>query len=372
MRRLTTMLIFLALVACGERHERPALEIGSVLSGDTAGYARAVSPRQFRFPRDHGPHPSFRSEWWYFTGNVSAAGGERFGLQLTFFRSALSSRSPAGESPWRSRQVYMAHFALTDGARGRFHGFERFSRGAAGLAGAQAVPFRVWLEDWAVSGAGPAAVPPMALTASQGNVAVDLRLEASKPPVLQGDGGLSRKGEGEGNASYYYSVTRMRAVGRVRVGGHQYDVSGTVWMDREWSTSVLEKEQVGWDWFALQLDDTTEVMVYHLRRRNGTPDPHSRGVVVDAQGRKVDLKPSQFQLEVLEHHRAPSGVRYPSQWRVRVPGLAIDVVVTPLVADQELDVSFRYWEGAVQVEGRRGARRVGGVGYVELTGYAKP
>lgn len=354
------------LAACGrEEPTREApLALQSVLAGDSAGFARAVAPRTFHFPDDHGPHPAFRTEWWYYTGNLRSAAGERYGFQLTFFRSALSPDSVRGTSPWRTRQAWMAHFALTDAARSKFRAFERFSRGAVGLAGARAEPYRVWLYDWEAAGRGTDATPVMTLRAGAEGAAIDLVLEPAKPPVLQGDAGLSRKGSRPGNASYYYSLTRMRARGVVRSGSDSVRVEGAAWMDREWSTSVLEEGQVGWDWFALQLDDSTDVMVYHIRRRGGETDPRSRGVVVDARGNKTDLPPGGFDLEVLDRWRSPSGTVYPSSWRLAVPSAGIDVAVEPLLDDQELNLSFRYWEGAVRVRGTHA-----GYGYVELTGY---
>jgi predicted secreted hydrolase len=330
-----------------------------------------VEHRAFSFPQDHGPHPEFRTEWWYYTGNLATAEGRRLGFQLTFFRSALAPEMPERGSAWATRQAWLAHFALSDIEGGRFHSFERWSRGAVGLAGIQATPFRVWVEDWsAAADGGP--VFPMRLRASQGEVALDLRLEQGKPPVLQGDRGLSRKSSEPGNASYYYSLTRMPAAGTVRVGAETLAVTGAAWMDREWSTSSLGAGQVGWDWFALQLSDGTDLMLYQLRDAAGRPDPASSGTVIDPGGASRTLALRDFSLEVLDHWQSPnSGARYPSRWRLRLPSAGLDLTITPLLANQELDVSFRYWEGAVAVEGTRRGAPVGGRGYVELTGYTE-
>ena len=336
-----------------------------------AGFARVVAARPFAFPADHGPHPEYRTEWWYYTGNLETAEGRHFGVQLTFFRIALAPRPVPRASAWGTTQLYMGHLAVTDVAAGRFRALERLSRGALGLAGAQTNPFRVWLEDWAVEGQGPAALP-MRLVAAESGLAIDLTLESGKAPVLHGRQGLSQKGPEPGNASYYYSLPRMPARGTIRVGGETWAVRGLAWMDREWGTSALGRDQVGWDWFALQLGDGRELMLYRLRRRDGSLDPQSAGTLIGADGSTQALGAEAVRVDVLDEWRSPrDGARYPARWRLRVPAEALDLEVTPYLADQELDVTVRYWEGAVRVEGRAGGSAVSGQGYVELTGYAE-
>lgn len=339
-------------------------------SGGEDGFARAESPRRFEFPRDHGPHPEFRTEWWYFTGNLEDPAGRRFGFQLTFFRAALSPAPPPRSSSWASAQAYMAHFAVTD-VRGRvFRSSERFARAALGLAGASARPFRVWLEDWEASGS-PDGPPGLVLRASTPEASLDLALSRGKPPVFHGEGGVSRKGEEPGNASYYYSLTRMPARGTVRVGGAGFEVTGEAWMDREWGTSALPPGVSGWDWFALQLSDGRELMLYLLRGADGSPSPRSAGTVVEPDGSHRNLSRSDFRVETLARWRSPrQGVRYPSKWRIVVPSEGISLGVTPVLPDQEQTGSFRYWEGAVSAEGVSRSRAVDGRGYVEMTGYA--
>jgi predicted secreted hydrolase len=320
------------------------------------------------FPEDHGPHPDFRTEWWYYTGNLTTAAGRHVGFQLTFFRVALSPTAESRESGWGTRQLYVGHFAVTDTAGGRFHAFSRSSRAALGLAGAQAVPFRVWVEEWSVSGEGEAT----RLRAQEGDVAIDLTASPAKPVVLQGDRGLSRKGPEPGNASLYYSFTRMPARGTVRLGGETLEVSGEAWMDREWSTSALPKGVEGWDWFALQLDDGRELMVYLLRRRDGTVDPFSAGTLVAADGTTRRLEAGDVRVETLGHWTSPhSGVRYPARWRLSVPSAELRLEIEPRVAAQELRVGTRYWEGAVSVFAARSGRPAAGQGYVELVGYGE-
>lgn len=349
---------------------RARLSVAAALGVEAdRAFARALRPRPFAFPRDHGPHPAFRTEWWYYTGNLAAAGDRRFGFQLTFFRRALTAKPAPRASAWAASQAYMAHFALTDVAARRFHAFERVSRGALDLAGATAEPFRVWMEDWSATGLGPAGLP-MRLRAAAGGVAIDLALRSAKPVVLEGDRGLSRKGAEPGNASYYYSLTRLETEGTITLDGAAWPVRGSSWMDREWGTSALGPDEAGWDWFALQLDDGRDVMFYRLRRRDGQTDPFSAGTLVAADGSTRPLAASAVTVEPLATWRSPrTGGVYPSRWRVRIPAAGLDLLVTPRGADQELDLGLRYWEGAVTVTGRTAGRPVAGEGYVELTGY---
>jgi predicted secreted hydrolase len=366
-------------VTLGCRPERPRelaarLSVAESLRGAGAeGFAQALAPRAFHFPADHGPHPELRTEWWYYTGNLATAAGRRFGFQLTFFRNALAAHPPERASPWATNQIYLAHFTLSDIEAGRFRSFERLERGAAGLAGAVASPFRVWLADW--SATGPAAIPPLRLRAAAGGeadgAAVDLTLSAGKPPVLEGDHGLSRKGPEPGQASYYYSLPRLPAAGTVRSGGSTFAVSGLAWIDREWSTSSLGRDQVGWDWFSLQLADGRDLMLYRLRRRDGSVEPASSGTLIEADGTSRPLRWSEVALEATGLWTSPrSGARYPAGFHLRLPALGLDLAVRPLLADQELDTSFRYWEGAVAITGTDHGAPVSGSGYVELTGYA--
>jgi predicted secreted hydrolase len=355
---------------------KASLSVSGVLrAANDQGYARALEPREFRFPADHGPHPEFRTEWWYYTGNLETAEGRRFGFQLTFFRSALAPEMPTRESAWATREAWLAHFTVSDIEAGTFRSFERWGRGALGLAGAQGEPFRVWLKDWraeAVAGPPGGQTPPMCLVASEDGVGIDLFLQQGKPPVLQGERGLSRKSAEPGNASYYYSLTRMPAAGTLRVGNERFAVTGSAWMDREWSTSSLGRDQVGWDWFSLQLSDGWDLMLYRLRKKDGTADLSSSGTLIGPSGESRPLKLSDFEIENAGEWRSPrSGARYPARWRLRVPSEGLDLTVQPILEDQELDVSFLYWEGAVDVEGTRRGRPVQGRGYVELTGYTE-
>ena len=368
-------ILTLAALACAPAPPEPpapAMSVAELLGGGDAGsFARAVAPRDFSFPEDHGPHPDFRTEWWYFTGSLaSAEGGQELGYQLTFFRSALSADPEPRRSAWGASQAYMAHFAVSAPGQpaGDFFSYERYARGAGGMAGAETGPFRVWLEDWSAEGGEE--MPPVRLRAAADAVAIDLELGPGKPPVLQGDRGLSQKGREPGNASYYYSFTRLPTTGEVVVGDRRLRVTGLSWMDREWSTSVLDEGVVGWDWFSLQLDDGRDLMAYQLRREDGSADPLSAGSLVGADGEASYLPSREYRIEPLATWRSPeSGRTYPSRWRLTVPARGLELEIEPLLEDQELDHSFVYWEGAVRVGGNAGGEPIGGRGYVELTGY---
>jgi predicted secreted hydrolase len=370
--------MLLALAGC-RRSDAPDEEAGILLSkamgeGVPAGFDRAWEAREFRFPEDHGPHPDFRTEWWYFTGNVSTAGGRQFGYQVTIFRIGLTAGVESRGSSWATNQIYMGHVGLTDVQAGEHSFEERFARGAAGLAGGEGAPFRVWIEDWEIRQKGDRIrhqVPELRITAALPGGAIDLVLEAGKPLVLQGERGLSRKGPEPGNASFYYSSTRMNTTGSITVGGTRQAVCGDTWMDREWSTSALGPGVEGWDWFALQLSDSTEIMYYQLRRDDGAPDAFSKGSLIAPDGTPDPLALSDVALSVTDRWSSPSGVSYPSAWRLQVPSRRVDLTITPKVKAQLMDVSVKYWEGAVAIEGTRNGKTVRGSGYAELAGYRR-
>ena len=337
------------------------------------GFDLVLQPRTFEFPRDHGPHPRFRHEWWYVTGNLDSDRGQRFGFELTFFRIGLmppgAVRASGVVSAWHTRQLYSAHFAITDVARGQFHYVEKLSRDALGLAGAQAEPFRVWLDDWML-GTPDGSDTPWRLHAQGQGYELTLQIEPLLAPVLNGEQGLSRRADEPGAASYYYSIPRVAVHGQLTRAGTLSEVRGLAWLDREWATGSLGANEQGWDWFALQLQDGSTLMLYDLRNRNGTRDIHSAGTWVDPTGRSRPLTAEQISIDVLDHWVSPTGGRYPSRWRVRVPVAGLDVEVRPVVPDQELRTEPRYWEGAVDVHGTREGQKAEGRGYVELVGYA--
>lgn len=358
-------------------------------AGGAPAYAQAIAPRPLEFPRDQGPHPDFRQEWWYLTGNLDSTDGQRFGFELTIFRFALPPDTPqpavggssadAASSPWRAHQIYLGHFAVSDAARHRFRFTARLSRGALGLAGAQADPLRVWIGNWQIG--QTAAQQPVVIDSTPEPVAWQLQAAgqgyvltlAARPlmgPVPNGERGLSRKSGEPGNATYYYSIPRVAVQGTISRDGHPVQVHGLAWLDREWGSGSLGPQETGWDWFGLQLGDGSCLMFYSLRDRDGVQDPFSAGTWVDADGRAKPLSRDDMHIQVLEHWTDAGGARYPSRWRLVAPALGLDVTVRPVLADQELMTSPRYWEGAVDVSGTRGGRPIAGRGYVELVGYA--
>ncbi|MEB3284323.1 MAG: lipocalin-like domain-containing protein [Candidatus Sericytochromatia bacterium] len=357
-----------------------AAPVGAVAKSPAA-FVPALPGYQYVFPRDHGAHPGFRTEWWYYTGHLEAPGVRRFGYQLTFFRVGLEPGNPLGAraSAWRSDAIYLAHFALSDINQRRFHFADRLQRGGTGLANAAPQFLNVFLGPWRAGQTVPqgARSPHRhSLVAADPAFAIELEVDALKPPVIHGHEGISRKSDCPTCASHYYSLTRMATRGHVRVGTEHLPVTGTSWMDHEFGSNQLGKDEAGWDWFSLQLEDDSELMLYQLRRLDGTPVAQSSGTWVPAQGPARHLELSAFGIVPQGRWKSPtSGANYPSGWQVRVPGQGLELTVKPSFKAQELRTpgSSRetYWEGSVEVSGRRAGRPVKGRGYVELTGYAR-
>jgi len=339
---------------------------------EAAEFRLALPGYTFSFPRDHYSHDDFRTEWWYYTGHLRATSGEAYGYQVTFFRSGVAA-ARANPSRWAAKNLYLAHFAISDIPAKSFNYFERVNRAGLGQAGASGGEFHVWIGDWEVTGDGTT----QRLRAKEDGFAVDLTLVSQKPPVIHGENGISRKGEGRGHASHYYSLTRLTTEGALTVRGKSIPVSGLSWMDHEFGSTQLSPDQVGWDWFSLQFDDGTELMLYLIRKASGQPDAYSAGTFVGADGRTLGLKQADFTVEVLDRWKSPRGRgSYPMKWRLRVPTIGLDVTVTPAFPDQELNTTKStrviYWEGATSAEGTTQDRRLRGRGYVEMTGYAEP
>ncbi len=333
------------------------------------GFARALAPQDFVFPRDHGPHVDYQTEWWYYTGNLQAENGDRYGYQLTIFRRGLTpGAAPTGGL--LTNQVYFAHFAVTDVARADHRASERFSRGAGGLAGARSEPtYAVWLEDWRVDSLN-ADGSAVRLHASDPGMALDLELRSVKPPALHGDRGLSPKSVAPGNASYYVSYTRLTTTGTLTLDERVLTVSGDSWFDHEWSTSALGPQGQGWDWFSLQLSDGREVMLFQIRNVDGTLDPVSGGTLIAVDGGTTRLSADDVQLQPLESWTSPrTGAAYPIAWRVRIPAQGLDLTVRAQIPAQEMPLTFSYWEGAVVIAGNSDGQPISGFGYLEMTGY---
>lgn len=323
------------------------------------------------FPRDHGAHPEFRTEWWYYTGVLRDTSQRLYGFQLTFFRVGLVPELRGRSSRWATRDVLFAHLALTDVRAGSFRYAERTGRPVLGLAGFSTSSLDVFIRDWSARMDGRR----MKLEASFDDAILELTLTPERPPVLNGERGLSRKGPGKGNANYYYSIPRLKTVGTLRQGGRAIRLAGMTWMDHEWGTSELAPDQKGWDWFSLRLSDGRDLMLYMLRDEKGRPTSYSSGMLVEPSGQTRRLGPKDFRIRALSWWTSPrSKGRYPSGWEISIPGADLTLRVEPLVKDQELittgTTGVTYWEGIVRASGSSRGRSVSGEGYVELTGYA--
>ncbi len=337
-------------------------------------YVQATPGYAYRFPRDHGSHDAYRTEWWYYTGHLTAADGRRFGYQLTFFRRAVEpKKGPAATSRWAIHQLYFAHLALSDLTEGRFRYADKISRAGLGKAGAEAERLHVWIDRWSLD-ADPRTDAHRLRAAAQ-DFSIDLTAQAEKPPAIHGRDGVSRKGAGPGQASHYFSSTRMRTTGTVTIAGQPLTVEGLSWMDHEFGSSELDRDLAGWDWFSVQLADGSECMLYLLRHADGGIDPASSGSLIRADGRVQPLVLADFSVAVKDWWTSPhSGARYPSRWTLMLPSLGLVLDATPELADQELRTARStrviYWEGAVRIAGTRHGIPLDGHGYVELVGYA--
>ena len=335
-------------------------------------WKEATTPRQWSFPRDHGSHPEYRTEWWYFTGNLNDNGGKRYGYQLTFFRYGLALQPKQPSNAWSVRDIYLAHFALTDVARNAFHYTDRVSRAGPGLSSAKGTGMEVRVLSWSATMEGKR----MDLRAAHGGMELALRLTPAKPVVFHGHRGLSKKGPGPGQASHYYSFTDLKTEGSLKTPDMTAPVAvrGTSWFDQEFGSNQMAQEYAGWDWFALHLSDGRDLMVYYLRRKDGTVERESSGTLVERDGTSRHLALAEIETTVLSYWKSSkSAGRYPAAWRIRVAGAAIDVTVNPLAAGQELittaSTAITYWEGAVAGKGASQGKEVVVEGYAELTGY---
>jgi predicted secreted hydrolase len=350
------------------------LMLAMVLTGGTWGAEAFQTPRPgraFEFPRDHGAHPEYKTEWWYYVGHLKAASGEAFGYQLTFFRAALRQPDPRPRSAWSLNSIYFAHLAITDPARRSFAFRDKAGRGALGLSGAKAGTMRVWIDDWQAEIQGDV----FHLKAQEEGLGLNLTLKAGKPPALHGDRGYSRKSAQYDSASYYYSISRLETQGTITVAGRTLKVSGESWMDHEFFTGAMAPDLAGWDWFSVQLGDGWDVMLYLLRHKDGTVDPASSGTLIDPQGQARHLRLADFQVKSAGTWTSPhTGTTYPAGWEIAIPGAGYRLRLTPTLADQEIrapaPAKVTYWEGEVKVEGTKNGTPADGLGYAELTGYA--
>jgi predicted secreted hydrolase len=353
------------------RSKLAALAAGLLLLNPLAAQYRTALPGyRFEFPRDYFDHPDFQTEWWYYTGNLKSTNGHRYGFELTFFRQAVG-RDPAPAATWDVRDIYLTHLALSDLDGQEFYHTERMNRAGPGIAGVSASSARIWNGNWQIQWEGA----DQKLQAVEKQFQLHLTLHSEKPPVIHGENGVSQKSQGAGHASYYISLTRLAAVGKLELNGETLDVSGLAWMDHEFFTHQLEADQVGWDWLSLQLEDKTELMLFRIRRKDGSLDPFSAGTFVDAQGRSTHLRAADFILRPLaENWTSPAtGRNYPIAWKIVIPKLEIELEASTSLAAQELagktSLAPTYWEGAITLAGHRGAMPLAGLGYLEMTGY---
>jgi predicted secreted hydrolase len=348
--------------------------LGLVIPVLSSSFKQAMPGYRYEFPKDHGSHEAMKTEWWYYTGHLQDAEGKTFGYELTFFRIGNEREQLPTDSAWALKNVYMTHFALSDENTQTFYHFERINRGALGLAGAEAETLHAWNKDWSVV---LNTQNQHTLQAEQGPIRIVLSLEADRQPVIHGINGVSQKADCTGCASHYYSYTRMPTSGQIRVNNKTYTVTGNSWMDHEFGSNQLTKKQIGWDWFSVQLDNNTELMLYALRLKDGQLDPNSSGTIISHDtGEQTHLRQNDFEIRTLGYWTSPkTGGRYPSSWEVRIPRKNIKLRVTPTFKHQELvfgEGRPAYWEGSANVSGEFEKVSVSGRAYVELTGYAKP
>jgi predicted secreted hydrolase len=333
--------------------------LAATLTASGPAWREAIPGYLYQFPRDHFEHQDFRTEWWYYTGNVVDARGKRFGFELVFFRQG-QSRTTDNPSAWAVKDLYLAHAALTDIDGKHFWYDERPNREGPGIAGASFAQQRIWNGNWQAKWNGEAQTLDAVTTAFR----FHLDLKPQKPFVINGENGLSRKAEGQGRASYYVSFPLLSVKGQITGADGTHDVTGQAWMDHEWFTEQLAGDQIGWDWFSIQLDNNTELMLFELRRQDGSIDPYSSGTFIDAKGQSHHLTRPNFTLEPLTRWG-----KYPIAWKIRVPALNLDLISKAALENQELrsQTGPSYWEGSVTYEGTER-----GVGYLEMTGYNGP
>lgn len=356
----------------------PVLQARAAIATTHHGFNSVTGPCHLQFPQDHGPHPGYRTEWWYYTGNLQSESGERFGFQLTFFRRQMSpagadKKWPESRSAWRTQQLFLAHAALSDMQSGKFFHAEQMARGALEFAGARQDSERVFVfvKNWS---AGITSEKHL-LIADTDDFSIDLVLKPQKSPAAHGDAGYSLKGRKPESASCYYSVTRLEVEGSLYIKGRKVEIKGLAWMDHEYSSAPLESDLVGWDWFSLQFDNGTELMIYLLRQDNGDYSAASSGTFIESSGLTRHLSREMFKVETLEQWKSPhSQAVYPAGWRIEILPMQLELKITPNMADQEMrtpeTTRVIYWEGSVTVEGALHGKNLSGAGYVELTGYA--
>ncbi|MDF0533984.1 lipocalin-like domain-containing protein [Shewanella sp. A32] len=361
------LLPLLLLTACTPAEKSASM--GQILGRADTGFAQVLPGKNFAFPEDHLAHPKFRQEWWYLTANLHTADGTPLGLQWTQFRIALSAAAPASSSPWASNQLYMAHAALT--FKQQHLTAERWGRGTHGEQAPAQVsgpPLSVRLDDWQWQAQAGSDNPnhgllPATLSVADAQFAYNLQLSANAPLVLQGDHGYSRKSADGKVASYYYSQPFINVDGTVLHQGRWQHVSGIAWLDREWSSEFLSRQQQGWDWFALHLNDGSALMLFQLRGTDKSDKAFYSGKRMFPDGRSHSLSAKDIRMQATAWQQTTSG-RYPVSWHLSLPTEQLELDITPLNRNAVMPLSVSYWEGPISISGSQQ-----GAGYLELTGY---
>lgn len=365
------IILYLKNENIGDEKKKNFIEITSVLSSnEDNSFQKAIEKRMFAFPEDFYPKTDFRNEWWYFTGNLESKDGRQFGYQFTIFRNSLINKN-IDSKKWESNEIYMCHFAISDIEQDKFYSYESLSRGLKPLAFFDSMEKKINVEiNYFKFDYNPSKKQTnFKIYSSAKGIELELSLESKKPIVLQGEDGLSQKSSARGNASYYFSITKLKTTGRIKIKDNEFYVTGYSWFDREWSTSSLDTNQVGWDWFSLQLNNNYELMFYALRERDGSFDEVSSGNIIHPDGSVEKLKIEQVKLTIQNYWTNPDGIKYPAAWKFEIPDKNTILFITPLMNNQEHRLSFRYWEGTVSIKGKLKGSDVSGKGYVELTGY---
>ncbi len=368
------LIILLCILTCSAcTSEKKSIDteinISDIMNEDNSNYKKAFDVVEFNFPDDHYAHNDYKIEWWYFTGNLQDNSGHKFGYQFTIFRNGLSTDTIM-QSSFDSKNIYLAHFALSDISNNKFYYSEKTMREVLDIAGADSNKKKIYIENWEIkmNYSDNPEMPTFYISAKDSVKEIKLQLIPEKKVVLHGNRGLSPKSFDAGNASYYYSYTNLKTNGKITINNENYFVNGKSWFDREWSTSALAKNQSGWDWFSLQMDDSTEIMCFRLRDEDNNTN-FAKGTYIDKYGNSTYINANEFSINPIEYYTTKSGKKYPAKWIIEYIPKKIKLQIETNIAEQELIVFTHYYEGSVRFTGNKNTSKINGLGYVELTGY---
>lgn len=366
---ITALLIYLFVNFGANDYPADEISVSSIMSGEVPGFKKADSIREFSFPKDHFEHNEYRTEWWYFTGNLSTSDGRRFGYQFTIFRNGILPGADDDSVVFSQKSLFSIHIGISDIQNQKFYSFERYARGLDGLAGSDETEKRIYIEgneilfDFSKGGESPG----LQINSLTDDFRISFKLIPGKKMVLHGDKGLSKKSNKPGNASYYYSYTRLTTTGEITLKGEKYKLSGNSWMDREWSTSALESDQKGWDWFALQMEDGSDLMYFRLRDSTGATN-FQKGTFIRKDGSYQVFTGDDFNITTIANSEI-DGIVYPMEWEIEIKPLNFLFGISVAMKNQVHPFRLSYYEGAINVVRKKGKDISSGVGYVELTGY---